>query len=397
MQIQLKKLQEILLIAASFSLALPPLYVDVCMGLFAITWLVSGNFQSKLNRIKNNHGALIATTFFALYIIGMFYSSASFKESLSWLGREHHLLFIPLIVAISPSIKCRLYAINAFIASMLITLAASWGKWVGLIPLTAPLGSGQEYTLFKFSIALSLFMSYAMFLMILKAQSTHNKVRAIWTVLALLAGLNVLFLSNARTGQVTMIALLLLLIYKNFGKKSIQSFIGVLAFLGLLLLVTPNSFHSRLTNIPYELTHHTANQPTSSGERMEMLKNTLTLIEQHPFFGGGTGSLRPEYDALVKNKDVAIKKMNNPHNQYILVSQHLGVMGLLILILMFWSQWKVSGQLSNRFEADALKGLILAIAIGSFFNCLLLAGEGKFYYVLAGVLLSGWQPGKADA
>jgi hypothetical protein len=210
MQNKLIKLQELLLIGAAFSLALPPVFVDICMGFFAITWLVSGNFQEKLQTIKNNRGALISTAFFGLYIIGVFYSSASFKESLNWLGAEHHLLFIPLIVGLSPSDRCRKIAIDAFISVMLFTLFISYGKWLGIIPLKDPIGSGQEYTAFKYSIAHSLFMSYAMYLMILKAKVPPNNIRWVWLGLAALAGMNVAFLSHGRTGQITIIALLML-------------------------------------------------------------------------------------------------------------------------------------------------------------------------------------------
>jgi O-antigen ligase len=391
MQSQLIKLQELLLIGAAFSLALPPVFVDACMGLFTITWLISGSFQQKIDAIKNNPAALVAAAFFGFYIIGVLYSSASFKESLYWLGKEHHLLFIPLIVGLSPSERCRKLAIDAFIVIMLFTLFTSFGKWLGIVPIRErDLGSTQAYTVFKFSIAHSLFMSYAMYLMLLKAKISQNNARWIWLGLAVLAGLNVAFLSNGRTGQVTMIALLLLSAYESWGVKSIKYVAATLILLFVAFLTLPNPPHSKLTNIPNELATHKADQPTSSGERMEMVKNTLILIKNHPFFGGGTGSLRPEYDALVANKEVSIKKMNNPHNQYVLVAQHLGIAGLIMLLLLFSSQWKISNQLADKFNANALKGLVLSVAIGSLFNCLLLAGEGKFYYVLAGLLISGW-------
>jgi O-antigen ligase len=185
-------------------------------------------------------------------------------------------------------------------------------------------------------------------------------------------------------------ALFILLAYQTWGIKTFKYLITSIALVIALLSTIQNPFHSRLTNIPLELINHKANQPTSSGERMEMIKNTLTLIKTHPIFGGGTGSLRPEYNALVADKDVAIKKMNNPHNQYLLIAQHLGLAGLIMLFLLFGSQWKISNQITDGFQSNALKGLVITIAIGSLFNCLLLAGEGKFYYVLAGLLISGW-------
>ena len=122
-----------------------------------------------------------------------------------------------------------------------------------------------------------------------------------------------------------------------------------------------------------------------------MYKNTLSLIKQHPILGGGTGSIVNEYAQLAKSNNLTMYTAN-PHSQFLLTTQELGSVGLIVLILMWLVTWKNSYHLESGDGGILLRGLILAMVIGSLFNSLLLdAGEGKFYCLLVGVFLSAYK------
>jgi O-antigen ligase len=122
-----------------------------------------------------------------------------------------------------------------------------------------------------------------------------------------------------------------------------------------------------------------------------MYTHTLKLIKKHPFFGGGTGSIEGEYTELIRDeKDIYIKKVTNPHNQYLMTTQELGVFGLLMLFAFFGVHWWQSYKLEKE-HGHFLRALIISTSLGSLFNSLLLdSGDGRMYCILAGVLLSGY-------
>jgi O-antigen ligase len=160
----------------------------------------------------------------------------------------------------------------------------------------------------------------------------------------------------------------------------------------------PNYPNSRLIGISAELASENKNTgaQTAAGLRLEYYKYTLMLIKQHPIFGGGTGSLENEYSSLVAKTNVIQKRVPNPHNQYMLTTQELGLVGLVILLLFWLTHWWQSYKLKSAEYGTALRGLIITIAIGSLFNSLLLdAGEGRFYCLLAGVFLSAFTPNQS--
>jgi O-antigen ligase len=145
-------------------------------------------------------------------------------------------------------------------------------------------------------------------------------------------------------------------------------------------------------NIEHEInTAQTQKINTSSGERLEFWTNTFTLIKRHPFFGGGTGSQMTEYETIPDDKKVLLKNGSNPHNHYLLMTQELGIAGLLALLTFFLYYWKFALNLKIKANAEALQALVILVAMASLFNCMLWAGEGKFFYVLAGIFLSSYK------
>ena len=157
------------------------------------------------------------------------------------------------------------------------------------------------------------------------------------------------------------------------------------------------SISPRLANIPHEISAHRSNvYGYSAGMRLEMYTNTLELIKKHPIFGGGTGSLEGEYAQLIRGTDAALVRVTNPHNQFLATTQDLGVIGLVVLVLFWGTHWRLSYELSGDHNRWALRGLVLATAVGSLFNSLLLdGGDGRMYCILAGVLLSSYSPRNA--
>jgi len=383
-----------LIILACFSVNLPTAFMSISSALFFIFFLISGDYKLKLERIYQNPGAVIAIVFLIAYGIGLTYTSAPHQEAFNSFLKYDKLLFIPILVGLLTSDKHRKYCINAFLICSLIVLIISYLKWLGIYPHT---DIGQGFSVYKGRIAGSIIMSFSTYIMMTRAKNTNGSYRLFWICASLLAIGNVLFLVNGRTGQVTLAALLIWFSYEHFGLKAIKYWIAIV-LLGLTFHhFNPHYPNSRLTGISAELASENKNTgaQTAAGLRLEFYQNTLTLIKKHPLLGGGTGSLENEYFSLVENSKVIAKTIPNPHNQYLLTTQELGIVGLIILIAFWLTHWWQSYKLTSTEYGSALRGLIITISVGSIFNSLLLdASEGKFYCLMAGVFLSAFKQNK---
>ena len=88
-----------LLVAAAFALALPTAWVSVFLIPLAVCWLLSGRFPYKLQRIRGNPAAWLPIVLFALYAVGVLYSSATQAQALDYFAKYHKLLYVPIIVS----------------------------------------------------------------------------------------------------------------------------------------------------------------------------------------------------------------------------------------------------------------------------------------------------------
>jgi O-antigen ligase len=186
------------------------------------------------------------------------------------------------------------------------------------------------------------------------------------------------------------ICLLLLFSYQQrkniYIKKYLTIFLGL--FLGIIFFA---GSHLKLLHIADEINKSkTQAINSSSGQRLEYWGNTLSLIQKHPILGAGTGSQKTEYDLLPDEKKIFNKNGSNPHNQYLLNMQEMGLVGLSLLIGLFFVHWTIASHLTSIKYSAALQGLIVLVAVSSLFNCMLWGGEGKFYYLLSGVILSAY-------
>lgn len=386
------------IIFACFGIALSTAFMSIAMGLFVMAWILSGDYLGKIKLIKNNCAAIVSVALFFLYAVGMFYSSVSWDERLSWWMKYHKLLYIPLIISVLTVEEYRKLAIKAFLAGMLMILAISYLKWLGVVPHK---DIGQGYFVFKGRIAHNIFMAYTMYLALQLAIQSSNWKRWIWIIVSLLAAINIIFLVNGRSGQVIMLVLFVWFCWEAWRWKSIKWLTMLAVVIAGFYLLSSDLPKGRLLEIKQEVMNHDPSQaPTSSGIRLEFYKNSVTLIKQNPFFGGGTGSFEHEYRLLAETQKTVSTYVPNPHNEFLLTGQELGIVGFLLLGAFFIIPWILSYRIdaiqkNTSAEGYALRGLVLTLVVGSLFNSLLLdAGEGKFYCVLAGVLLSAYQPKK---
>ena len=394
----MQKLINAIIIFACFSIAMPTAWVSVASAFLLFTWLISGKYSEKFKLIYKNPAAISVLILFSFYCIGSIYSSGDIKESGAFLLKYAKLLIIPIIISVVRTKKIRHNGMNAFLFGALILLSISYFKWLGIIPMNLGLhdlpDNSQGYLAFKNRIAHNILMSFLMFVFFCKAYFDKTQWRWVWLVIALLSLIDLMYLVGGRSGQIIALCFILFLPLYFYGKEAYKYLLIAAISIFMLHKQLEPLMPGRLLETSQEVSEHKSDAHlTSAGIRLEMYKNTLSLIKQSPFIGYGTGALRYEYNKLANTQDTLLKDVPNPHNQYLLTFFELGMAGFAALIFMFYRFWQHSNVIarSDTYAGMYLKGVVLTIAIGSMFNSLLLdATEGKFYCVLTGLLLSAY-------
>jgi len=148
-----------------------------------------------------------------------------------------------------------------------------------------------------------------------------------------------------------------------------------------------NIERSKHTAKIYEQTEWTPD--VSISQRREFFNHTVTLANQHPWFGFGTGSFKTVYGEHVRANQ--LEKTNNPHGEYLNIYFQLGIMGLVGIVVLFGMLLKISFQLP-RPERLVSQGLLVAIGIGCLANSWLMDFTAGYFFVLFTALCFGaWQ------
>ncbi|MGH8570830.1 MAG: O-antigen ligase family protein, partial [Gammaproteobacteria bacterium] len=323
-------------VATAFSLVVSTALCTITMVLFLAFWIASGGYRAKLARIRAQPIALWSLALVLMLMLGVVYSSASLEQALDTLRSYRELLYIPLLLTVFNEEQWQRRGYYAFLIAMALTLILSYCKLFGWPPLGPP---KEAYTVFKGRIAHGLLMAYATYLWA-EHFMQQGRWRWLWGILAALGMVNLLLMIGGRTGHFVFFALIVLFMYRHWRWQGLLASGLVVVGLVLVASYTSDIFRARMGAMVNDLKRPEAKVITSGGVRLEFYSNTLGLIMRHPVLGGGTGSFIPEYAELAKEK--ALYPTDNPHNEFLLITTQVGLLGLVLLLMLGYRQWRMS-------------------------------------------------------
>jgi O-antigen ligase len=386
-----------LCIGIGFAVPISVFLDSVLLVALLLAWLVGGQWQERWTVIRANPVAVAVLVLLALLAVGMSWGDASFMDSVSYLRKYQNLLLIPVAVTIMRNHEDRDRAMMAFTWAMLLILLLSFGLGLGLVPrlrlFVKDLGDPGNAVVFKQHITQTLMMSVAFALFVEHARARIGWRRLAWGLAALAAAADILLLVRGRTGYVTFAAIVVYLCIGALRWRGVAAGIGLLAFAFGLAYSVPGPFKHRI-----DMTIAEAHQwelgnraGTSVGYRLDYYANTLEIIREHPLVGTGTGGFPEAY-----RRQVAIhggSEIRNPHNQYLLITAQLGVLGLAALLFVFVQHWRHAGRLPRPHEVRLARATLLAVMSGCLFNSFLVDhAECVLYAWMTGVLFAGLGP-----
>lgn len=342
---------------------------------------------------------------FLMLAVAMFWGATPLREAAGILGKYIDLAFIPLLILAFAHPGTKRWAQYAFLAAMGLTLFFSY--LVGLSGILPPWmsdpASVNNPVIFHSHITQNNMMAFGAFLALLNARAAvSSRERLAWGAFALLAVVNVLFMVQGRTGYLLLLLLLGWFAWTTLARRAAARGrpwgwkLGVaIGLVGAMVaasayLASPR-LHERVSLIvsEYQAWQTGASDiGSSTGQRLNFYANTLQIVSEHPLLGVGTGGFPAAYEQQTQGQKVM--KTRNPHNEYLMIAVQAGVIGLALLLYLFYTQWKYAPSLPTPLEQDAARGLVLAYGVNSMLNSALLDhADGLFFAFMTAVLFAG--------
>jgi len=349
--------------------------------------------------------ARAATLLFLALFIAMFYGSTPINAALEILAKYKSLVFIPIFILLLTDERVRINARSAFLVAMAITLVISYLvglKIVPVMPWMDRLTVQDNPAIFYSHITQNNLMAFAIFLSLLELRDAISKAKRLaWLGFSILATFNVLFMVQGRTGYLLLFILLGWFFWRSLARHlSIQGkrlgwHHGAIVVIGFSLFIlmayhTSSRLHDRVARVITEYQEWNPNQGNinSTEARLDYYSNSLKIVQKNLLAGVGTGGFPAAFAQQVEG--TAIIRTKNPHNEYLMISAQTGIVGLVLLLYLFYTHWRYAPLLPTILEQDAARGLLLAYVVNCMFNSALHDHvDGLFFAFMTATLFAG--------
>lgn len=387
-------LSKICVVMLGFMVPTSTLLTQVVLFCLLVCWCLSGNLGAKIKMMLTHPVSLFILALLAVFFLGCFYGEATNKESQSALGKMAKLFYLPFLLPLMTEEKWRRRVFLAFFAAMLFTLVLAGAKMVFHLPIFLKYTAAS---IFKNHIDTNLMMAFAAFFVGHYAICDSEwKNRILGILLFAAMSFYILWMSEGRSGYVIFASLWLLFCWQRFSLKVFVIGVLVLALLGTSVMLGSSRFNQRLHSALLDLEQYQQGDTnTSFGARLEYLRESWALTtesRERLLFGFGTGTFKKVYQDHAEKYH--LNSTTNPHNEYMNVLVQWGMVGLFLLLSLFFGMFFLSMELP-LLERYLMQGLVVAIAVGSTANSWLMDfTPGYFFVVMAACGFGAWSTRK---
>ena len=369
-----KTLPQLLLAGTVFLLYLPVGVMYAGLLLFIVAWLASAEFKTKWNTTRQS--ALFQPIVAMLMVIALNFVFLSQGNKAPWPALVHYLIFFFLLLFISLGVGAwqqlakKLFIRGAFFGATLFYLAR-----LGFLPDWEVFRSYAVYSGNK-SIALSIFLAIAAAWLLndllSKDRSVQDDEGKTWLGVAGYCYIAVaeLFLATSRTGMLLFFVLsfLVLLPRIRMNLRGMVLIVSVPIVVGLTWQFSPHLRERTLITVQSIVAFSQGEMVTGQGNRLQFVQKTGEMILEKPILGHGVGSWLEQYPSRARGLETA--DMSTPHNDYLLYAAELGAFGLLALLLVIVTIFRIAIRAGGA-QGTQLLVVAVALLIGATFNAIL--------------------------
>lgn len=344
-----------------FSLYLSTFLAIVLSVVLGIAWLISGRYRSLPGLIRQHAVIQWSLLLYAVFIIGITYSSATNDDAIPMIKKFRELFFIPVLIPFFYDRKSRALAWFAVVAASLVSLLISYLMAFHVLP-TGNVPDPALKSRITHSIVIAFFAYYC-----LHKFFERNRYAWAYAAMAIIAVHNLFFIVEGRTGQLIVLMLASLFAWQRLAFRGrVLTILTLVAFMGFFLVYSDKAerINEGIANTQALLQEQKETKVSSMGQRFTFWKYSFILIDEKPVLGHGTGSFASEYARIAKGERYLAR---HPHNEYLFIAVQLGLLGLIPYLAFLLSPFVESRHLPEP-EKCLLQGLALSLVIVSVFN-----------------------------
>ena len=317
---------------------------NLIIGLLALCWIFERNFKAKFDIIRSSKWMLAIFALIGLYALGMLWGAQHLNAEWQF-QRLALLLVFPVFMTMNLRQETIKKAVFAFLGTAFISALAAiainnsiilpLGEYLSFIELSQNNSAFIKYNYHNVILALATTLS---FYLLIEGKSKYTYFLLLFFVICSIS----IFTERGRAGQVIFnLSSVFYIIYYN-RKKLIRLFTLLVLLFSFQFVIYSS------TNVYKDRFDAVSNIIQNNGDRGKgkpddiryvFVKESLKRIIEKPILGYGTGSFGTIFNEQVKSGHI-FDKHTTPHNQYLYVWFELGILGLVLLLLIFYLQVK---------------------------------------------------------
>ena len=337
-----------LILLYAFCLPISRAGVSLSVILIFLFWIFQANFKRKFYEIKQNYFILLIFIFIIYSFIAILWSSDKIF-AIEYVKKYYHFLIIPIIFT---SLKKEYIdkVFSAFLLGMLISEITSYGIFFEL--WTKEGISPNDPSPFMDHSNYSTYLAFTVFILMHKIIHTDDlKWKLAYSIFFLFSTSN-LFLNGGRTGQFSFLITLCIIGFLNFKNKlkAVVLFIS----LGTTIFVSAYNispvFKDRFDYFLHdvEVMINEKDFSNSFSLRVALWISGLEASKHNLIFGSGIGDERENANYILQKFNISNDNFKQDtensidfHNMYVQYIVQLGIVGLIIILLIFYLLFKL--------------------------------------------------------
>ncbi len=355
------------LIPLSFFFPVGVMYT--CIIVFLIAWLYEGSF------IKKFHNVQCSSTFIPIVFLVVWISFElivfSLDNSRRFLSVIHYFILLFLLVFLSMGGGAwQLQAKKIFFMGALYGTTIYYLTHLAVMPDWRIFANYAKYGGNK-SIALGIFLAIASAWILDEViKQTNLRRKFLYFLAYIYIASAILFFAMTRTGILLLLVLssAVVIRYFRFNFRSL-----LLALLALTIIyggwyASPVARGRADVTVQAVQNFYAGQVGTGQGNRLQFVKITGEMIMEKPLLGHGVGSWLQQYPERAKGLETST--MSTPHSDYLLYTAELGLIGLILLLVVYISllhrAWKIGFD-----KGIGLFLVTVTMMVGGLFNAIL--------------------------
>ena len=342
-KINFEKTYYYTLIIFAFTLPLSRATNSLFIGILILLLLLQGNYKKHIHTLKRSPFAVTIFAFISFTTLSLLWTQ-NFEVGLN--GKLLYWYWLA-IFAIALNVKQEqiLTIISAFIMGMVVSEILSYGMFFEFWTIK---GHGKEYpSPFMMHIDYSIFLAFTAIILLNRLLSDHYSKKKKWILFFFFLTITGnLFINEGRTGQMAFIAGIFatVFIHYRFTLKSVLAASLLVIIIFTSAYTFSDKFQTRIHAAEHDMNQITQSKFDSSlGLRFAMYTVAIDILKEYPLLGAGVGDYQnAAKKALAKNNHnfdhfiVSYIPKYHFHSQYLNVLVQGGIIGLSLLLMVFY-------------------------------------------------------------